>query len=73
MSRIYCMILYGMFFLVAAEFKQQYLGLNRDLQGKGKMKIKKAVVPSITLPPEFDWRHYNVVTPVKNQVNSPRL
>lgn len=54
----------------ADEFKRQYLGLNRDLQGQGKMRLKKAVIPNIQLPPEFDWRHYNVVTPVKNQVSA---
>lgn len=45
------------------EFKQ-YLGLKKP---NNHVKLPKAVIPNINLPNEFDWRHYNVVTPVKNQ------
>ena len=26
-------------------------------------------IPDIQLPKDFDWRHYNVVTPIKDQVS----
>ncbi|KAF4518146.1 hypothetical protein B566_EDAN008848 [Ephemera danica] len=53
--------------LTTQEFKERHLGLNHNVKDRRKMKLKKAVIPNIQLPPEFDWRHYNVVTPVKNQ------
>ncbi|XP_047114258.1 uncharacterized protein LOC124794718 isoform X1 [Schistocerca piceifrons] len=49
------------------EFKQKYLGLNRALKRENEVPMANAKIPDVELPVEFDWRHYNVVTPVKNQ------
>lgn len=53
--------------LSVKEFKQKYLGLNRALKRENEVPMADAKIPDIELPVEFDWRHYNVVTPVKNQ------
>lgn len=53
--------------LTSEEFKKQYLGLRPDLRAENQIPILQAKIPNIELPVEFDWRHYNVVTPVKNQ------
>jgi len=53
--------------LTEEEYSKHYLGLRPDLRRKHK-SVKQAEIPNIpTLPEEFDWRHYNAVTPVKNQ------
>lgn len=53
--------------LTKAEFKERYLGLKPSLRAENDIPLPKAKIPNIELPPEYDWRHYNVVTPVKNQ------
>nr|CAD7440070.1 unnamed protein product [Timema bartmani] len=53
--------------LTAAEFKKKYLGVNPKLKSEELSPLPAAKIPHIQLPEEFDWRHYNVVTEVKNQ------
>ncbi|CAB3374118.1 Hypothetical predicted protein [Cloeon dipterum] len=53
--------------MTSEEFKKNYLGFKPAFEKKGKLVMKKAIIPNITLPDEFDWRNYNAVTPVKNQ------
>jgi C1A family cysteine protease len=56
--------------LTPEEFKQKHLGLDTSLKSGGNVGdalLPPADIPNVILPPEFDWRHYNVVTPVKNQ------
>ncbi|XP_046826933.1 uncharacterized protein LOC124427718 [Vespa crabro] len=53
--------------LTSEEFKKQHLGLRPDLRTENQIPIPKAEIPDIELPIEFDWRHYNAVTPVKDQ------
>ncbi|GLH11267.1 Cathepsin L [Gryllus bimaculatus] len=53
--------------LTAKEFRNKYLGLNMKLRHENHIPLPRAKIPNISLPKEFDWRHYNVVTEVKNQ------
>jgi cathepsin F len=53
--------------LTKAEFKDKYLGLKQSLKSDNDIPLPKAVIPDIELPVEYDWRHYNAVTPVKDQ------
>ncbi|KAJ8670341.1 hypothetical protein QAD02_001600 [Eretmocerus hayati] len=53
--------------LTKAEFKAKYLGLKPSLRSENDIPLPKAAIPDIELPTEYDWRHYNAVTPVKNQ------
>ncbi|XP_058808974.1 uncharacterized protein LOC131674363 [Phymastichus coffea] len=53
--------------LTKAEFTANYLGLKPVLRSDNDIPLPKAEIPDIELPENFDWRHYNVVTPVKNQ------
>lgn len=60
--------------MIESEFQKYFLGLKQkaveenDISNTVKDE-KKITIPTISLPPEFDWRNYNVVTPIKNQVN----
>ena len=57
--------------LTEDEFKQQKLGLKvpHSMKSNGEIlsTLPKIKVPEVTLPKQFDWRHYNAVTEVKNQ------
>ena len=49
--------------LTEDEFRKQKLGL----KPKPVSELPPADIPDVHLPPDYDWRHYNAVTPVKNQ------
>lgn len=51
---------------LASEFRKQYLTPYWD-QSEDRRLIP-AEIPKVTLPTDYDWRQYNVVTSVKNQV-----
>ncbi|XP_011309436.1 uncharacterized protein [Fopius arisanus] len=53
--------------LTPNEFRTKHLGYRPDLKNENNIPLAKATIPNIELPLEFDWRHYNVVTEVKNQ------
>ena len=57
--------------LTEEEFKSQKLGLKipSGLKSNGKFSssLPTIEVPEVTLPKQFDWRHFNAVTEVKNQ------
>lgn len=46
------------------------MGLRHDLRQENAIPMQMANIPKIKLPPSFDWRDHNAVTPVKNQVCS---
>ena len=53
--------------LSRSEFRDKYLGLKPSLRSENDIPLAQAKIPDVELPAEFDWRHHNVVTPVKNQ------
>ncbi|XP_076235389.1 uncharacterized protein LOC143179865 [Calliopsis andreniformis] len=53
--------------LTPREFKERHLGLRPELKQENEIPPAEAKIPDIELPPKFDWREYNVVTPVKDQ------
>lgn len=55
--------------LISGSEFQRHLGLVMPKTPPVK-EAKPAVIPQIILPAEYDWRTFNVVTPVKNQVKT---
>ncbi|XP_001607324.1 uncharacterized protein LOC100123649 [Nasonia vitripennis] len=53
--------------LTKAEFKARHLGLKPTLKSENDIPMPMATIPDIELPSDYDWRHHNVVTPVKDQ------
>ncbi|CAK9813258.1 Putative cysteine proteinase CG12163 [Anthophora quadrimaculata] len=53
--------------LTRKEFQARYLGLRPDLKQENEISLPEAKIPDIPLPPKFDWRDHNAVTPVKDQ------
>ncbi|XP_031833431.2 uncharacterized protein LOC116427339 [Nomia melanderi] len=53
--------------LTSKEFKSRYLGYRPELRQKNAIPFPEAKIPDIDLPPKFDWRTHNAVTPVKDQ------
>lgn len=49
------------------EYKQHLAGMRPLLRHNSDQRLSKAVIPQVDLPKEYDWRNFNVVTPVKNQ------
>lgn len=49
------------------EYKQHLAGMRPHLRQSSGQRLKKAIIPQVDLPKEYDWRNFNVVTPVKNQ------
>lgn len=51
--------------LSSDEFRKHYLTPFWNKRQDPRLTV--AQIPKVTLPNEYDWRHYNAVTPVKNQ------
>ncbi|KAK0182824.1 hypothetical protein PV327_000919 [Microctonus hyperodae] len=52
--------------MTTEEFRR-YTGYRSNLRSENAIPYPMAKIPDIKLDPEFDWRNYNVVTPVKDQ------
>lgn len=60
-------------FFSEIEFEEKYLGFNYNPDRHNKSALddgpsSKKEIPLPSIPTEYDWRSFNVVTPVKNQV-----
>ncbi|CAH0594034.1 unnamed protein product [Chrysodeixis includens] len=53
--------------LTYEEFSSRYMGLKTDLRDANQLPTKKAEIPNIKIPENFDWREYDAVTDVKDQ------
>ncbi|XP_076667577.1 uncharacterized protein LOC143368587 [Andrena cerasifolii] len=53
--------------LTPEEFKARHLGFRPDLRQENEIPLAVAEIPDVDLPPKFDWRDHNAVTPVKDQ------
>ncbi|XP_076166108.1 uncharacterized protein LOC143146034 [Ptiloglossa arizonensis] len=53
--------------LTPKEFRAHYLGFRPNLKQENEIPFLEAEIPDVHLPPHFDWRDHNVVTPVKDQ------
>lgn len=53
--------------LTQEEFRKYHTGLKSKPEQENRIPLPRAVIPDIKLPKEYDWRHFNVVTTVKNQ------
>ncbi|KAJ8726655.1 hypothetical protein PYW07_001353 [Mythimna separata] len=53
--------------LTHEEFLQQYTGVGQDMIQYNCSIVSEVEFQHIYVPEEFDWRKYNVVTPIKHQ------
>ncbi|CAH1637571.1 unnamed protein product [Spodoptera littoralis] len=53
--------------LTYEEFSSIYMGLNTNLTNENQVPMKKADIPDIKIPDDFDWREHDAVTEVKDQ------
>ncbi|XP_022818091.1 uncharacterized protein LOC111350680 [Spodoptera litura] len=53
--------------LTYEEFSSIYMGLNTNLTNENQVPMKKADIPDIKIPEDFDWREHDAVTEVKDQ------
>ena len=72
-SEIVMRVMRSLFFFSEYEFRKHFLGL--DIPHRSRFeRISADQVPKfdhIDLPVNYDWRAFNAVTPVKNQVGLP--